>query len=92
MRSRAALSDVSRSWYRFVFWDSIDPVLWVIAVFADRFYLSVYVAPIGTFIVLTLTARLIQRKYPVSWLIMLLGHTWSKWNSRQSVREAVPPF
>jgi hypothetical protein len=38
MRSKAALSGVSRSWYRFVFWDSIDSVLWFIAVLAGRVY------------------------------------------------------
>src|SRR6266446_2621278 len=57
MRSRAALAGVSRSWYRFVFWDSIDPVLWFIAILADRFYVSVYAVRVGTVIVSHLTCK-----------------------------------
>jgi phage shock protein PspC (stress-responsive transcriptional regulator) len=48
---------------------------------ADRFYVSVYAVPIGTVIVVTLAAIQMQRKYLVAWLIMPIGHTWSKWNS-----------
>src|SRR5258707_5752585 len=80
MRSRTALSGVSRSWYRFVFWDSIDSVLWFIAILADRFCVSVDAVRIGTVIVLTLSGRQKPRKYLVAWLIMPIGHTWRKWN------------
>src|SRR5689334_8426906 len=37
MSSKAALSCVSRSWYRLVVWVSIDPVLWFISLLPDLF-------------------------------------------------------
>src|SRR5712691_9121628 len=64
MRIRAALSGVSRSWYRFVFWDSIDSVLWFITVLADGFYVSVYAVPVGTVIVSYPTCNADAAKIP----------------------------
>src|SRR5579859_7349160 len=77
MRSRAALSGVSRSWYRFVFWDSIDSVLWFVAVLADRFYVfCLRRSNRNDHRFLRYLQGRCRRKYLDAWLTMPDGHTW----------------